>query len=345
MIMTIVVSVISLGLLIFFHELGHFLMAKKIGIRVEKFSLGFGRELIGFTRGETRYLISVIPFGGYVKMAGENSAERGKGDSWEFNMRSVWETMLVVFFGPFFNFVLAFLLFVIVFIAGVSSFNSDTTIIGKVSDGYPAQAAGLLSGDKIISINGEKVSNWVEVQGGIRKGIDSNRALDIKILREMQEKELNVLPKWDKTEGRKILGVSPQETVKKFSVLEAIKEGFMQTVTLSYAIMKGLFMVIFGKVKADIAGPIGIVQMLGAQARYGITSLLYFVGFLSVNLAIINLFPIPIVDGGVILLLFIEKFKGRPVSDKSRQVLEQIGLALLIILMVFATFKDIMRIR
>lgn len=345
MLTTIVVSVISLGLLIFFHELGHFIMAKKVGIRVEKFSMGFGPELMGFTKGETRYLISAVPFGGYVKMAGENSTEREKGDSREFNMRSVWERMLVVFFGPFFNFILAFLLFVIVFIAGVTSFDIDTTTIGKISDGYPARIAGLLPGDKIISINGETVSNWVEVQGNIRKGIGLNRPLNIKILRETREKEFNVLPKWDKEEGRKILGVSPRETVKKFSIPQAIYEGFLQTVMLAYAILKGLFLIIFGKVKADIAGPIGIVQMLGAQARYGITSLLYFVGFLSVNLAIINLFPIPIVDGGVILLLLIEKFRGRPVSDKNRQLLEQVGLALLITLMVFATFKDIMRIR
>ncbi len=342
MITTIVVSIISLGLLIFFHELGHFLIAKKIGIRVEKFSLGFGPELIGFTKGETRYLVSLIPFGGYVKMAGENSQAR-QGMPWEFNMRSVGERMLVVFFGPLFNFILAFLLFVIVFKIGVVSFNIDTTIIGKISEGYPAQTAGLVPGDKIISINGEKVSNWMEVQGNIRKGIE--HPLNIRVLRGTREMELKILPRWDKDEMRKIIGISPQESIKKFSILKAIYEGFLQTVLLTYAILKGLFLIIIGRIKPDIAGPIGIVQMLGAQVRYGITSLLYFIGFLSVNLAIINLFPIPIVDGGVILLLFIEKLKGKPVSDKNRQLLEQIGLVLLIILMIFATFKDIVRIR
>lgn len=343
MITTIIVSVISLGLLVFFHELGHFLTAKKVGIRVEKFSFGLGPEIIGFTRGGTRYLISAIPFGGYVKMAGENSSKRESGNPWEFNMRSVRERMLVVFFGPFFNFVLAFVLFVIVFKMGVVSFNIDTTIIGKISEGYPAQDAGLLPGDKITSINQEIVSNWMEVQGGIRKGI--KHPLDIKILRGTHEMEFKILPKWDKEERREILGISPQETMKKFSILEAIYEGFLQTVSLTYAIIKGLFMIIVGKIKPDVAGPIGIVQMLGAQARHGITSLLYFVGFLSVNLAIINLFPVPVFDGGIILLLLIEKLRGKPVSDKNRELLEQIGWMFLITLMVFATFKDIMRIR
>ena len=343
MIITIVVSIISLGLLIFFHEFGHFIIAKKIGIRVEKFSLGFGPELAGFTKGETRYLISLIPFGGYVKMAGESPEATRQGMPWEFNMRSVGERMLVVFFGPLFNFVLAFLLFVIVFIAGVASFDIDTTTIGKISEGYPAQTAGLLPGDKITSINGEEVSNWVEVQGNIQKGIE--HPLNIKVLRETREMEFKILPKWDRDEMRKILGISPKETMKKFSILKAIYEGFLQTILLAYAILKGLFLIIFGRIKPDIAGPIGIVQMLGAQARYGFTSLLYFVGFLSVNLAIINLFPIPIADGGLIFLLGIEKLRGKPVSAKNRQLLEQIGLVLIITLMVFATFKDIVRIR
>jgi len=344
MITTVIVSIIAIGLLIFFHELGHFIMAKKIGVRVEKFSLGFGPELIGFTKGETRYLISLIPFGGYVKMAGENSSEREGGMPWEFNMRSVGERMLVIFFGPLFNFILAFLLFVIVFKIGVVSFNIDTTIIGKISEGYPAQTAGLLPDDKIISINNEKVSSWVEVQGNIRKGIE--HPLNIKVLRGTKEMEFKILPEWDKGEMRKIIGISPQESIKKFSIPGAIYEGFLHAISLTYAILKGLVLIIFGKVKADIAGPIGIIQMLGTQARSGITSLLYFVGFLSINLTIINLFiPIPITDGGLILLLGIEKLEGKPVSDKNRQLLEQIGLVLLITLMVFATFKDIMRIR
>lgn len=342
MITTIVVSIVALGLLIFFHEFGHFIIAKKIGIRVEKFSLGFGPQIAGFTKGETKYLVSLIPFGGYVKMAGENYSSK-QGLPWEFSMRSIGERVLVVFFGPLFNFILAFLLFTIVFKIGVVSFNIDSTIIGKVSEGYPAQTSGLLTGDKIVSINGEKVSNWMDVQRNIRKGI--NDTINIKILRGAREVEFKILPRWDTEEKRKIIGISPQESIKKFSMPGAIYEGFIQTVLLTYAIFKGLFLAIFGRIKLDLAGPIGIVQMLGAQARYGIASLLYFIGFLSVNLAIINLFPIPVFDGGVILILGIEKLMGKPVSEKNRRMLEQIGLAFLITLMIFATFRDIMRIR
>lgn len=343
MLVTIIASIVAFGLLIFFHELGHFLMAKKVGIRVEKFSLGFGPELIGFTKGDTRYCLSAIPFGGFVKMSGENDIT--KTLPWDFNAKSVWERILVVFFGPFFNFILAFLLFTIVFMAGVASVDVNSTVIGKVSEGYPAQAAGLRTGDQILEINDTKMNGWQDVQGTIQKNIDNG--IKIKILREGKQQEFNVVSKMDSKDKRKIIGIGPKETMKKMNFFEAAWEGLTHTFILSWVILKGLFLVIFGKVKADIAGPVGIVQMLGSQASYGITSLLYFIGFLSVNLGIINLFPlpIPILDGGVILFLIIEKITGKPLSEKNRQLLEQVGIALLLALMVYATFKDIIRIR
>jgi len=343
MLITIIASIVAFGLLIFFHELGHFLMAKKVGIKVEKFSLGFGPELIGFTKGDTRYSFSAIPFGGFVKMSGENDIT--KTLPWDYNAKSVWERILVVFFGPFFNFILAFLLFAIVFMIGVASVDVNSTVIGKISKGFPAEIVGLKPGDQIIKINNVEVKDWQDVQGTIQKNIDNG--MKIEILRDGKQQGFDISPKLDAKENRKIIGISPKETIKKMNFFEAVWEGFAHTFILSWAILKGLFLVIFGKVKADIAGPVGIVQMLGSQASYGITSLLYFIGFLSVNLGIINLFPlpIPILDGGVIFFLVIEKITGKPLSEKNRQFLEQVGIALLISLMVYATFKDIIRLK
>jgi len=342
MIIAIVASILGFGLLIFFHELGHFIMAKKIGVKVEKFSLGYGPELLGFTKGETRYLISAFPLGGYVKVAGENS-QPGRGERWELNSRSPGERMLVYFFGPLFNFILASLLFTVVFIIGVPTFDFQSTVIGRVTDGYPAQEAGLMAGDEIKTINGEKVRSWIEVQERVRR--ESSRPITIRVLRQGKEIEFQILPKWDEEIKTKIIGISPQEVIKKFSIFESIKEGFVQTGVLTCAILKGLFLIVFGKAKLDVAGPIGIFQMLGMQAQQGMSSLLYFIGFISVNLAILNLFPIPILDGGVILLLVIEAIRHKPIPERGRQILEQIGLVLLIGLMIFATFKDMLRIR
>lgn len=337
---TIIASIIGLGLLIFVHELGHFLAAKKIGVMVEKFSFGFGPEIIGFTKGETRYCISALPFGGYVKLAGERGADQ-KPMPWELTARSAWEKIIEYLSGPIFNFILAFVLFAVVLMMGVPTFDMESSVIGKVTEGYPAQISGLTQGDQVISVNGEKINSWIEVQGNIRKGIE--QPIEIKVLRNNKEMTFKIISKWDKQEMRKVVGIGPKETIKKFSFFESISEGFMNTVMITYSIVKGLVLMITGKVKADIGGPVLIVQMMGMQAQQGLSSFLYFIGFLSVNFFIINLVPLPIFDGGMIVLICIEAIRGRSLSRKTEEIIGTIGIMLLVFLMVFVTYKDIIR--
>jgi len=343
MIITIVASVIGFGLLIFFHELGHFFAAKKLGVRVEKFSLGYGPDIAGFTRNGTRYCISAFPLGGFVKVAGETETADTNAGRELLSSRSPWQRMFLYFMGPVFNFLLAFLLFAAVFMVGVSVFDFQSTVIGKVTDGYPAQAAGLKPGDLVKIINGVSVKDWMEVQSNIRKNTD--KSINIEIIRDKEPIAFSVTPRWDSGMQGSIIGISPREELKKFSFFGSVWEGLKQTGLLSYAVVKGLALVVFGKAKMDVAGPIGIFQMLGTQARQGVNSFFTFIGFISINLAILNLLPVPIFDGGVILILLVEAIRRKPVSDKSRRALEYVGIALIATLVVYATFKDIIRIR
>jgi len=343
MIITIVASIVGFGLLIFFHELGHFFAAKKLGVKVEKFSLGYGPDIVGFTRGGTRYCISAFPLGGFVKVAGETDAADVSASREFLSSRSPWQRMFLYFMGPVFNFLLAFLLFSAVFMVGVSVYDFQSTVIGKVSDGYPAQTAGLKPGDLIRTINGVNVKDWMEVQSNIRKNMD--KSIDIQIIRDKEPMAFSIATRWDSDMQSKIIGISPREELKKFSFFGSIWEGLKQTGLLSYAVIKGLVLVVFGKAKMDVAGPIGIFQMLGTQAHQGVNNFLDFIGFISINLAILNLLPVPIFDGGVILLLLVEAIRRKPVSDKSRRALEYVGIALIATLVVYATFKDIIRIR
>lgn len=351
MILEILSFIFVLGLLIFVHELGHFAVAKWCGIRVETFSLGFPPKMIGFRKGDTEYCISWIPLGGYVKMAGEKPDEEDvHGRPYEFMSKPVWQRASVIFAGPAMNYILAiFLLFGIYLIKGKPQEN-DTAEIGEVVPGQPAAKAGLLAGDLILAVNDSAITTFEEMHGLISplpgkeikltwlRGLDTMSAFTTTRVDTGMNMQGEV-----ETVGR--IGVGRQIHYAPMGIGESFVGGFNMANFYVTQIFKFLKDVISGSVSSKlIGGPLFIAQAAGEAAKQGILSVLFLAAILSVNLCVVNLVPIPVLDGGQLLFLLIEKIKGSPVSLKGRAIAQQVGLVFLIILIIFVTKNDIWRI-
>jgi regulator of sigma E protease len=330
------------GLLLLVHELGHFLMAKLRKVRVEKFSLGFGPKIISHRIGETQYLLSLIPLGGYIKMAGDSPEDKPTGASYEFLSKKVSERLGVVAAGPLMNVILAIVIFTIVFSLGLPHLTGS---IGTVLKDSPAGKAGLKAGDKIISINGKPVEDW----NGLTKIIQRspNKQLPLEIERGSEKLSLMVTPALEGISQVGLIGITPdyeKSVIKKYSPFTSLGLALSRTLELIKIIYIGLWQLITGQVSLKyIGGPLLIAQLAGQQAQLGLINLFLFIALISVNLAVLNFLPIPILDGGHILFLFIEGLTGRPVSKKRQEMAQQFGMAVLIGLMLLATYNDILR--
>jgi regulator of sigma E protease len=348
---TILATGIVLGILIFVHELGHFLLAKKLGVAVLKFSLGFGPKLIGKKIGETEYQIAVFPLGGFVKPLGEDPQEEIKEEDRHRSLwaQPIWKRVLIIGAGPFFNFFLAVVLFSSINLFGIPYFPPK---IGEVSPGLPAEQAGLKKGDVILSIDGQEVTKWDDLSKIIRNS--EGKELLLKVKRDGEISEIKVTPKPSTQKnlfGEEIpafvIGITPADEilVQKVGPFEAVGKGFSQTwfgIKLTIvSIIKLVERVIPAK---TIGGPILIAQMAGEQAKRGLVSLALFMAILSINLGVINLFPIPVLDGGHFLFLGLEAIMRKPVSIKKMEIAQQIGLMLIILLMLFAFYNDLIRV-
>jgi len=348
---TILSTIIVLGILIFVHELGHFLLAKRLGVGVLTFSLGFGPKLIGRRFGETQYQISAVPLGGFVKLIGENPEEEVKEEDRHrsFSAAPIWKRALIISAGPFFNFFLAVALFSTINLFGIPYLPSK---IGEVSPGLPAERAGLKKEDLVLSIDGKEVSKWDDLSKMIRNS--NGKDLLIKVKRNGEILEIKITPKLSTQKnlfGEEIqtfiIGITPSDEiiVQKVGFLEAMSKGLSQTwygIKLTVVtIVKLIERVIPAK---TIGGPILIAQLAGEQARRGFLSLVLFTAILSINLGVINLFPIPILDGGHFLFLGLEAVLRRPISIKKMEIAQQIGLIFIILLMLFAFYNDLIRI-
>ncbi|MCP4649316.1 MAG: RIP metalloprotease RseP [PVC group bacterium] len=339
-----------LSILVVVHEFGHFIVAKLMKVRVETFSVGFGKKLISFTRGDTEYCVSAIPLGGYVKMSGDNPEEERQGNSWEFLSKPVGERAAIVAAGPLFNYIFAFIVFSIVFFIG---FSVPTAKIGEIVADYPAQTAGVQEGDRIVSIAGENVKTWDELSAIIQQ-----KTQNIPVSFEIERKNIlqNVMITPKVIEEKNLFGEdikigvigirqSSEVTLVRFGVGESVIKGAQQVWMVTHVTYKMLSKVFTGQMsmRKSIAGPIGIFKITGDAAKTGFSSLLQIMALLSVSLAIINLFPIPVLDGGHLVFMFIEKIKGKPVSIKTQEVATRIGFALLLALMVFTVYNDLLR--
>ncbi|MGD9300718.1 MAG: RIP metalloprotease RseP [Desulfobacterales bacterium] len=344
--------IIVLGVLIFFHEFGHFLVARLFGVGVEKFSLGFGPRLIGKKVGITDYRISAIPLGGYVKMVGEEpDAEIAPEDiALSFTHKHVAKRMLIVAAGPVFNILLAVLIFFSIFL--ISGTFVLKPSVGSVKQGSPAFAAGLEKGDLIFAINESEINSWDEmaeiinaskgqkIKLGVRRG-ESTRSF---MLAPEQVTTQNI---FGEDVQRYIIGItaSGESYSKEMNFFQAFSESMVQTYRVTELMVVIIAKLIKGDISTDtLGGPIMIAQMAGDSAKAGIGSLISFIALISVNLAIINLLPIPVLDGGHLLFFSIEALKGRPVSIKVREIAQQVGLFILILLMILVFYNDISRI-
>ncbi len=342
-------AVLVLGVLIFVHELGHFLVAKRAGVSVLKFSLGFGPKIAGFTRGGTEYLLSAIPLGGYVKMLGEDPKEEVADLERSFSAKPIGWRSLIILAGPGSNFLLAIAIFWVVFMVGVPTL---TTKVGEVMEGFPAREAGLLQGDRIAAIEGRPIEKWEELAKQIHQS--PGRPVRLTVEREGQRFDVTVAPKATKQKnlfGEEqeigLLGIAPAEEflTERTNPITAFGRAVYKTYDLSVLILVTFGKLLQGVVPAKtIGGPLLVAQMAGEQARLGILNLLFFTALLSINLAILNLLPIPILDGGHLFFALIEAARGKPVSLKKREMAQQVGLVLLVALMIFAFYNDIFRL-
>lgn len=348
---SIISAIIVLGILVFVHELGHFLLAKRLGIGVITFSLGFGRKLIGRKMGETQYQIAAVPLGGFVKLIGENPDEEVKEEDRQrsFSHAPIWKRAMIISAGPFFNFFLAIVLFSAINLFGIPHLPAK---IGELSPGLPAETAGLKKGDLVLSIDGEKVVKWDDLSRVIRgsKGKD----LTLQVKRGEETFEVKVTPQSSKTKnlfGEEVqihmIGIQPTDEVivEKVSPIVALAMGFSQTWSGIELTVVSIWKLVQRVIPAKtIGGPILIAQLAGEQARRGLVSFALFMAILSINLGVINLFPIPILDGGHFIFLALEAILRKPVSMRKMEIAQQVGLVLIILLMVFAFYNDILRL-
>jgi regulator of sigma E protease len=338
---TITATVFVLGILIIVHELGHFAFAKMLGMRVDEFAIGFGPKALSRKYGETIYSLRIIPLGGFNKIAGMDPEE--EQDERSFNAKPIWARMLVIVAGSAMNLLLPVLLFTIVFLGIGIDTPSDQPILGELLPGKPAIEAGMATGDRILSVNHEEISSWKQFVTVIQQ--NGNNPLTVLYERGGEEKQLTVQPQYDEQSKRSIIGIMPQMNNYQPGIVEAIGLSIKQTIMVADTMLRSIGQMLTGRAAADVAGPIGVAQMAGEVASMGFMPLLQFTALFSINLGLLNLFPLPVLDGGYVVALALEGIRGKSLNKNVMQYLQMVGFALLLLLMVFATFKDVTRLK
>lgn len=377
--MTIIIFLIVLAALVFVHELGHFIAARMCGVRVDAFKLGFGPKIFAWKKGETEYGVNAIPFGGYVKIHGENPDEEsisGKDSARSFVNKKKWQQVLILASGVLCNFIFAWLLYSIVFMSGFTTstssfenyadrFKNERIIVTYVLPGSPAAKAGIKEGDVIsyvetTAMNAERgrlttsgdlhksLQNISEIQSVISS--QGTKPVAIEIMRDGHKSILGIVPVQGVVEGKFAIGIS-MDTVGdiRLPFFGAIFEGFEYVINLIKQTCVGLYHFIANIVAGhpdfkDVAGPVGIAGIVGNAAELGFTYLLMVTAIISVNLGVINLIPFPALDGGRILFVIIESIIRRRISPKIENITNTIGFVLLMILMVAVTWRDVAKL-
>jgi regulator of sigma E protease len=375
--MMVIYAIFVLGILIFVHEFGHFIIAKLFNVKVEKFSLGFGPKLFGKQIGETEYLLSAFPLGGYVKMFGEGGAIEGSATSAPVDTEKTYDEesgetlddppelteaekarsfahkpplarIAIVMAGPVFNLVFAWLIFILLCMLGVPTV---TARIGDVIKDKPAARAGVLKDDVVTGINGNKITQWDEIAALIAAGKGQPIVLTVK--RNDRDLKFTITPEpriaknifGESIKGHAIGIAAAGEVATEYSnPYQAVIKGTAQTWKVIELTVMSLVKMVQRVVPMDsVGGPIMIAKMAGETAQMGAASFLAFMALLSINLGVLNLLPVPVLDGGHLFFFFCELVIGRPVSQKVREYAQQIGLFLLLSLMVLAFYNDIVR--
>ncbi|MCM8787604.1 MAG: RIP metalloprotease RseP [Candidatus Omnitrophica bacterium] len=346
--MSFLIFIFIVSILIVVHELGHFIAACKEGVRVEKFAIGFGPVIFRKKGKITDFLICLFPFGGYVKLAGDSLSEF-KGYEDEFLSKPPAKRIKIVFAGPLFNYLFAFIIFWVVAMIG---FPHIEPVIGGLLDDYPAKTVGLKENDRILKVNGRKVESWSSLTNLIYKSKDKvtveverdNKILKFEI--PLTRKSIN------DDLGRKrtvsMIGVSASPTafkLKKYNFFIAFFKAGHTVINLTFLLIKGIVFIILGIIpfKDAMAGPLGIYYITTEAAKLGIVAILYHIANLSLSLAVINLFPLPILDGGHIFIFLLEKIRKKQLSEKVESIIAKISFALIAILFVFIFYNDIIK--
>ncbi len=337
--------IIVLGALIFVHESGHFLFAKRAGVRVERFSLGFGPPLWTRQKGETEYRLSAIPLGGYVKMYGEQVDDEVTEPERSFQHQSVWTRIPIVAAGPGFNFIFAILLIAVIHAAGIPV---ETSVkIGRVLADSAAAIAGLQTDDIIATLDDQPIARIHELKSGIMAS--EGREIKLQVQRAQELLTLPITPRQGAGSNEWRIGVELRPgdmTVQRANPISAIGQGIEATWQITRLTFMGFGKIISGAIPASesLAGPIGIAREIGRQADHGWRNVVYLTAAISVSLAILNLLPIPVLDGGHLMFFAIEIVNGKPLSVRKREIAQQVGLVILLSLMLFAFYNDIMNL-
>jgi len=331
----------TLGLVILLHEFGHFIVCKKLGVRVERFAFGFGPELLGVTYGDTRYSVCAFPLGGFVKPAGEDP-EQSAGRPDEYFGQSWNRRLAIVAAGPAMNYILAFTLFTgVVYIKGMPE-SAKEAVIGNMMTNFPASMAGIKIDDQVTAVNGKPVGTWEELADTIHKLPQQNVELTYK--RGDEIRKTTVVPMKDDVTGEGRIGIMPKAVYRKVGFGSAVYEGANQCVALTMFTVKTIAGKIYKRERPDLAGPVGIVQMVSRAAHSGWEDLVFLIGLLSVAIGFFNILPIPLLDGGHGAMYLWEGISGKKLTPKVMSTANGIGIVFLLSMLLFATYNDLTRI-
>jgi regulator of sigma E protease len=330
-------------MVIFLHESGHFFLCRFFGVRVEKFAFGFGPELLGITgRSGTRFSICALPLGGFVKPAGEEM-ENCSGAPDEYFSQPWNKRLAIVAAGPAMNYILAFTLF-----AGLAYFKGmpvpgTETRIGNIMTGFPAEQAGIEIDDSIAAVDGKAVNNWNELSSTIHRF--PGQEIELTVMHKGVERHLRVTPKKDDASGNGVIGIMPEPVYRPVGIGGAIKEGAHQCYSLTAFTVTSIAAKIRHRERPDLAGPVGIVQMVSRAAHSGADDLIFLIGLISVAIGFFNILPVPLLDGGHAAMYIWEGIRGRKLTKEAMATANGVGIAFLFSLLAFATYNDFVRIR
>ncbi|SDY90767.1 RIP metalloprotease RseP [Tindallia californiensis] len=328
---TTIVAIFVFGLLVFFHELGHFAVAKFVGIKVYEFAIGMGPKVVHITKAETLYSIRALPIGGFVRMEGEDEESSTENS---FSQKTVKERISVILAGPVMNFILGFLCFFLIFL----SIGVPSTQISEVIKDSPAYNAGIQSDDHIQRIQGNQITSWEQLVGKI--SASKGEAMVLEVVRGDEKLYFEVNPEIDEDTGRAMIGIIPGSEI---SISGALVNSYHQTIFIFTEILNFLQQLIRGQADtANVAGPVGIISLVGEASRSGWIDVVGLAGLISINLGIMNLLPIPALDGSRIIFLILEGIRGKPINPEKEALVHMIGITLLMMLMMIITYKDIL---
>ncbi|EHQ91372.1 RIP metalloprotease RseP [Desulfosporosinus youngiae] len=350
--LTTLAIVFVFGSMVMIHEFGHYIVAKWIGVKVIEFSFGFGPKIVGYQGRETLYALRLIPLGGFVKLHGMDAELDKNGqpmivsnnDARSFMNKPVWQRMAVIAAGPIMNFVLAIIMFISVFAYLGIPAQGNSNMVGSLVKGKPAATAGIQPGDRIIAVDQEITADWARLTELIHSKPDQVLSLTIERGSEQQRQTVSIKTEKDPQSGNGMIGIAPEVTYVHASIFESTRVGIQRSIDFTKLIVVTLTQMVTGKIPADVGGPVMIAQVIGEGAKEGFSNLLGLTGVLSIQLGLINLFPIPALDGSRLVFLLIEGLRGKPLNPEKENMIHLVGFVLLMGLMLAVTYKDVLRL-